>query len=413
MSGKTTEISPAVFFIFLVNLVIGTGVFLNTNRLFSLLGVYSFLPYVITGLLVSPILWVTYTLSIRHKGLNMVSLFRLYFPQRASFLVALYSCAKLATAAIAMIFSSRVFASFFSYFFFDISFFWGFSFIFLLCFFLSYLDYSISRYLQFLIIFFKMIPILLTVFLLFYVFFIGFSLDIQKQFFAIPLKLASFFESISITIFAFAGFEALFSFGNYTFLSTKKVSFGRILLYGFFVSWMLYVLYQFGVGYIAAHSAVSSFDGVFGFLSLAFEKSFFFEYLIRAMSVCVFASSFGVAHGVVYAAVKNISSCCVGCSKSLVQGSVFLLLSVFALFFFDKIFLLQQLSSLGTICTYGIFVYCYIREKFDFVSFAACFSCILLLVIHFCTAFFYLGFLGYGFYFVLFFILLYLFRKQA
>jgi hypothetical protein len=83
-------------------------------------------------------------------------------------LFLLYSIAKLATAGVAIVFSANILHVFFDSFGCFIYTEMFFIFILGICFFLSYFDYSISPYVQFLIIFFKMIPIVLTIGLLFY-----------------------------------------------------------------------------------------------------------------------------------------------------------------------------------------------------------------------------------------------------
>ncbi len=417
MKQAILEISPFILFVFLVNLVIGTGVFLNAVRLFDLLGAYSFLAYVFTGVLVFPILLVTYNLSFMHQGKNMVDIFHYYFGEQSNFFVALYSVAKLATAGVAIVFSANILHLFFDSFGCFIRTEIFFIFILSICFLLSYFDYSISPYVQFLIIFFKMIPIVLTIFLLFYFlikdFFLAntvFFFPSSRIFFSAD-TLSSLSEAIAITIFSFAGFEALFSMGHYRLRSKNVLSFSVLLVFGFFAAWILYVLYQFGMGYLAKSAPVY---GVFDFLLDCFKENKGFNYFLRFMNLCVFASSFGVTHGISYASSNNLFSALkeFNFSKRSIQVSVFLLLFFYGVIFFNKIFLLQQLSSLGTILTYFIFVYCYFKENVNFLALLGLLSCILLLGIHLYTAVFYLGFFGYFLYFFFAFSLFFFFKKN-
>lgn len=417
MKQASLEISPFILFIFLVNLVIGTGVFLNAVRLFGLLGTYSFLAYVLTGVLVFPILLVTYNLSYMHQGKNMVEIFYFYFGKQSNFFVSLYSIAKLATAGVAIVFSANILHIFFNSFGYFIHTEIFFIFILGICFFLSYFDYSVSPYVQFLIIFFKMIPIFLTIVLLFYFLIKNFFLTDDLLFvpssclFSFSDQFSSLCEGVAITIFSFAGFEALFSMGHYRLRSKNGLSFPVLLVFGFIVAWILYVLYQFGMGYLANNGGG---HGVFDFLLGCFKENQGFNYLLRFMNLCVFASSFGVAHGITYTASHNLSSSLkeFKFSKRSLQIFVFLLLFLYGIIFFDKIFLLQQLSSLGTILTYFIFVYCYFRENANFLAFLGFLSCIILLVMHIYTAVFYLGFEGYFLYLFFAFMLFFLFKKD-
>lgn len=417
MKQATLEISPFTLFIFLVNLVIGTGVFLNAVRLFDLLGTYSFLAYVLTGVLVFPILLVTYNLSYMHQGKNMVEIFHFYFGKQSNFFVSLYSIAKLATAGVAIVFSANILHVFFNNFGCFIHTEMFFIFILGICFFLSYFDYSVSPYVQFLIIFLKMIPIFLTIVLLFYFlikkFFLADNLLFVPSlcFFSFSGQFSSLCEGVAITIFSFAGFEALFSMGHYRLRSKNGLSFSVLLVFGFIVAWILYVLYQFGMAYLANNGGG---HGVFDFLLGCFKENQGFNYLLSFMNLCVFASSFGVAHGIAYTASHNLSSSFkeFKFSKRSLQVFIFLLLFFYGIIFFDKIFLLQQLSSLGTILTYFIFVYCYFRGNANFLAFFGFLSCIILLAMHLYTAVFYLGFFGYFLYFFFAFVLFFLFKKD-
>lgn len=421
MKEQVKEVSPLVLFIFLVNLVIGTGVFLNASRLFTILGGYSFLAYVITGILMFPILLITYNLSVAHPGKNMLELFYFYFKEHSNFFVSLYSVAKLATAGVAIIFSANLLHTFCASFGCYISVELFFFLIFVLCFFLSYFDYSISSYVQYVIIFLKMVPIFLTIILLCYFFGKNFSAGLEQFRFALPFAnsvsvFSRLSEGVAITIFSFAGFEALFSLGHYRLRAEKRgFSFAMLLIVGFVVAWLLYSFYQFGMAYLVLKSDNNNLTGAFDFLTYCFSKSKMFGYFIRGMGLCVLASSFGVAHGIAYTALQNLSYSfsVFKLRRSSIQIFIFSLLLCYGIVFFKTIFLLQQLSSLGTILTYVLFVYCYGQEKRNYLLMLGIFSCMFLLGIHIYTAYFYLGFFGYLLYCCFALVLFFLLRRNC
>ena len=420
MNKVYTEISPVTLLLFLINIIVGTGVFLNATMLDGLLQGYSFFAYLLTGLLVFPILLVTYRLSLLHKNRNMLDIFSFYFKERSSFIVALYAIAKLATVGVALIFSSTLLMNFFL----SIGFFLPYCFFFVLvflgCFLLSYFEYSTTQFVQFLILFLKLIPLLSTILFAFYI-----GIRDGRSFFSsnmaaystYSVSFASLFEAVSMTIFSFAGFEALFSLGNYRFKQGSKIKFSDLLVIGFCIAAGLYLFYQAGVSFLNMFFAQSQSFGsleIFDLFTVYFGSNYIFLFLSKIMVFCSFASSFGVAHGILYASSRNLSyafESIVLNKKKVVQGGVFFMLLFYGYFFSNKVFLLQQVSSLGTIMTYLLFVCCYLKEEINSLSLLAIGSFLVLFGMHFYTAFFYLGFYGYILYFF-FAILLFLVLKK-
>lgn len=400
--SSSKEISSSILFLFLINLIVGTGVFLNAGILSQLLGRYSFLSYFITGLLVFPILLITYNLSIMHENKNMLEIFQLYFKEKSFFIVSLYAFCKLATAAVAIVFSANLLKTFSELVSVFLPF-WFFSLmIFLVCFLLSYLEYSISPALQFIIIFLKLIPILTIIFFACFFFFNTSYMSLNYE---IQFSFVNLCEGGAITIFSFAGFEALFSMGNYKLIGNKKIQFSHLLIIGFLFSWLLYIFYQWGIVYLSSvfsgYIPLGIFD-IFQIFGSSIKDNVCMYVLNKCMILCIFASSFGVAHGIIYASLTNLAYSFQICKKRrLMQYIVFFLLFSYVYIFYNKVFLLQQLSSLATILTYFLFVYIFYKKNKSILSYIGFFSFGCLMITHFYTAYFYLGFYGYILYFLL------------
>ncbi len=95
-------------FLFLLNIIVGTGVFLNTIPLSQVLGKHSCLAYALTGFCMVPIIVATYFLAHQYPGYNMAQLLEVNFGSFQFILTPLYALAKLSTSVIAMLFISNL-----------------------------------------------------------------------------------------------------------------------------------------------------------------------------------------------------------------------------------------------------------------------------------------------------------------
>jgi hypothetical protein len=416
---SSNNISASSCFLFLLNIIVGTGVFLNTAQLFFLLNKGSYLAYLVTGFLMIPIITITYFLANDHPGCNLTVLFSIYFGGWNKVLVPLYALSKFATSVIGIIFISTLLKNMF----FNNSMGYGFNLLFflliyLLCVILVYYDISINYIIQKIIITVKLIPLIaIILFFVFYVFYDSIlsiptgsfaSLNLVNENFC-WLKLA---QGASITIFAFSGFESLFAI-NHLLIGNKKR--GALLLgLSFLSAWCLYILYQFSIGNLAHFFFVDTVQAISfsSFLQQCFGHVFFANIFILFINIAIMVSSFGVAHGIMYVTVNNLYSSLVHVFGNLKNTKffVFALIPLYALAGMRNIFILQQFSSLGTIITYGIFVCVYYKSK-D-MNKALCFFGVLSILIFICAhlynAIYYFGFLGYAIYIFCFLLLLFL-----
>jgi amino acid transporter len=179
-------------------------------------------------------------------------LFEKYFGNKNKILVPLYALSKFGTAVIGMVFISGLlknifFGSFAEQYYHYILFFLFYVFSCILV----YYDISMHYILQKFIIIFKLIPLLVVI--LFFIFYF-FNNSLSLNFFTFSNNnMFDFFkmaQGMSITIFAFAGFESLFAI-NHLLIGNKRK--GALLLsISFLFSLILYVLYQFSISSLAA-----------------------------------------------------------------------------------------------------------------------------------------------------------------
>lgn len=417
MHSKT--ISSGNCFLFLLNIIVGTGVFLNTTQLYYLLKEYSYLAYIVTGILMIPIVCVTYLLAHDNEGVNLTVLFTKYFGSLNAFFVPLYALSKFSTTVIGMLFISGLLKNMIvgvgaSYFFTLLFFFL----IYLLCLLLVYYEVSINYVIQKMIIFIKLIPLLGII--LFFIFYIFYNPLFSYELFNSTSDICNSFsvmQGASITIFAFSGFESLFAINHMLGGNKKK---GALLLGGSFLgALLLYMLYQFCIGNLASYFLIDNSRMIpFAvFLEQCFSNIAFSWVFILLINFAIMVSSLGVAHGIMYATVNNIYASLMHLfSKRLyAKYFVFALVPFYALLGMNNIFILQQLSSLGTIVTYGLFVFCYLKmkNKNNGLFILSVLSILILFGVHFYNALYYFGFIGYAIYifFVLLLLVLYFFTK--
>ncbi len=406
------SVSLGKIFLFLVNIIIGTGVYLNSIPLYNLLGKYSFLAYLCAGILVFPIIYIAYEITVFFSGKNLSDIFCAYFSSLSYFPILLYVFSKLGTSVIGVIFLTQSLLSFFhlsAY----LQSFWPIIILFLFCYFFVYYDFGVSLFLQRIIMFAKLIPLFIMVLFSLYIFFCkadaGFFLSGvgNGEFFSWK-KLCS---SIGITLFAFSGFESLFSLSDSLQKRDNKIS--LVLLFAFFFSLILYVLYQYCLAYIGFFTLhmPGGDNNFFIFLKKITNSLFLGDFFFLFSNMAIFFSAFGVSQGVLYAGIRNIvsigerlSSRRISIEVNMVKRLLFFIFLIYLYIGYKNIFILQQLSSLGTIITYLFLVLIYqsIPGASMLFSFFSLLSVVLLFLFHFYNAWYNFGFFGYFFYFIIF-----------
>lgn len=410
------RMSLSSLFLFLINVIIGTGVYLNSAPLCNLLGVYSFLAYLFTGILISPIIYISYKIATHFVGKGLPEIFYENFGSADFFFVLLYAFSKMSTSVIGVLFLSQSFHALVNTFFLPIPYFFLVGVIFLFCYYFVYKEFSVSPVFHKIITFAKLLPLILIILLYFYMTAKVSVNQIEYSYGVELCSISSLLKSIGVTLFAFSGFESLFSLSHLFIKNDKKIPF--VLVCSFLLSLISYLVYQFCVSYL--------FFSVGNTISLSNHFSLFLKNLTNGIpgsfsffiicNIAILFSAFGVSQGVLYTVIRNIYAICSRIKNN--KNSIFSLLSIKRIIFFifpvylyigyKNIFILQQLSSLGTIITYLLFVCCYKKipssnRLFFYVSLLSVLS---LLIFHIYNAYYHFGFYGYFFYFTIFGILI-------
>ncbi len=382
--------------------MVGTGVFLNTLPICQLLGTVGWVAYVLTGLVMIPIISVTYKLACRYPGYNMMQLLSLSFKDKAFFATMMYSLGKLGTAAIGFFFMAKIVSGWFS-----LPLFLAIILLLVMVYLLLYYSFTINQLFMMLVVFLKLSVIIAIVCYFGYLYYIGgdfcpgvFSSDS----FLCPSFYGALGQGVSITVFAFAGFESLFAISH--LLGDKKQG-GVVLGCAFIVSLCFYVLYQYVIGYIIAYYNLVNFGE--GFMALVghigttyLSHSLWQFILVKYIEFAIFLASFGVTYGVLYANINNVHSSFINLLPIRLHVSrnvVFLFVSLYIVIGCFNIFYVQQFSTLATVILYGLFVWQFydigISTSLSIAGFA---SVLLFLAMHIYNAMRYFGFCGYWLY---------------
>jgi hypothetical protein len=393
-------------FLFLLNIIVGTGVFLNTIPLCQVLGKHSCLAYALTGLCMVPIIVATYFLAHQYPGYNMAQLLEVNFGRFQFILTPLYALAKLSTSVIAMLFISNLIQKIF----FNngsIPFYIILSFVYLFFFFFVYCNISLHALIQRMIIVFKLIPLCIILGYCLYRYYVGVAVGLVLpafNFFDGSLDYYKLAGGASITIFAFSGFESLFAI---TPLLQEKKRAAYLLFCGFFTALLLYILYQFSVSYLLHMSQGYPIDGMtlLEMLGVCLSSCSYDSLFLFLIQIAILFSSLGVAQGVLYMVINTIYG---GVGKIFCNNIIYVkhfVFSVVILYLYIgsiNIFILQQMSSLGTIVLYFLFLLSFSKGgKYKIVSVLGFLSILLFFIIHVYNAYYYFGFTGYIMYGIL------------
>ena len=395
-------------FLFLINIIIGTGIFLNTIPVFNLLLGESWVAYLLSGIAMGPIIYSTYNLSCIYPGYSMNSLLVSSFGRNGSFYTVIYALSKIATSAIGMIFMSNILARWTG-----LATYVIFLSILMILFLMLKINFNINKFFMFLIMFLKISIILCVIGYLIFIFFCNGVIYLEEN----PLQFDQGFslmgymsQSISITLFAFAGFESLFAVSN--LLQNKKQ--GAIILgLSFVAALFFYIVYQYAFSKILLIKGYTYFHGTI--LDLFHEISphlFFLKYI----EFSILMTCFGVTYGILYANINNIHVVLSELKREQILLSRligFLFLFSYSIIGFINIFILQQFSIFATIILYGLFVIQFYKiRRFLMVFILGMLSLVLFIGMHIYNAYVFLGFWGYGLYSLVVSFVLYYLRED-
>ncbi len=180
-----------------------------------------------------------------------------------------------------------------------------------------------------------------------------------------------------------------------------------MLFCAFLTAFLLYIFYQFSISFLLHLNQSCPVYGMSlsEMLTVCLNSSSYASLFVFLIEMAILFSSFGVAQGILYTAINTIH----GSAGKLfnenityVKHIVFFVVILYLYVGSTNIFILQQMSSLGTIVLYFLFLLSFCREgKYVIVSALGFLSILLFLVIHIYNAYYYFGFTGYIMYGVL------------
>jgi len=363
--------------IFLViNMIVGSGVFLNTGNLILRLGRLSPLMYLIISFLLVPIVTLCYKIAEQMPGKSLYQIFFLVGGKKMGKLYVLgYSIARFAGMVVSLLFTARMIANNNIFKGYNLYFFCILLFI-ILC--MNMKKITITPPLQIGIFVAKIITLMIVIGIWAFLFSKNYiECDEDKNFFISEPFIYRVFSCVSFALFSLSGFESIFSFMNNLHESESKKSFIAILV-GFISSVVIYLIYQTIISMIVAPNDLLNGANFEYVISVIAKKTT--TLIIPIFMVLLSISSFGVSYGNFYGNTNNIFTLCkIQNSKTYhyVLMIITLILFLYAKIFIKKTICLQQIATLGNLMTYSILWVVYIKNIQDaskIISFMAIFS---------------------------------------
>jgi amino acid transporter len=409
------SLSGAVLFI--VNVIIGSGVFLNTVPLIITLGLNSYIAYIVTASIIIPLVVTCFLLAREFPGKNLYEIF-CYSNNTLGFIGTFcYSISKIATSAIGITVGSQICSLLLKNKNDDIFFFIIFGLFVLFFSWCNYRNYGITFKIQCLIVVCKLFPLVTIIITMGYKLFTDHMLPSAMIIPYVPVDFYTILSTIPLIIFSFAGFESLFGIASRVKNPEKNAS--RTVLIGFISVVIIYGIYQY-FSSIVLYNKLPFFktDSLYNlFLSIA-EILELPLYMGKLFCCAIAISALGVSYGVMYSNTRNIAHIIDKKKESIWYIIIPIIISFYGYVFHDLLSILQQLSATGTIITYIIFAILYNsshgNKSFIHRIFACCsfFSVSIFMYVSYLNALS-RGYVGYLLYFFIFILgcLLYFVKK--
>jgi len=344
-----------------LNIMLSAGIFLNSVPLAKYAGGFCFLPYLIIGGLLIPLIIAMASLLNHHENGTFYQIGKQEIGSFFGFLSSwTYFIAKPASAAVMIHFFNDLMIQLFpllqsiSIYTLDLV-------VITLFTILNLLNMKIGRSIQFSFIFIKLIPLL-------FIIIAGLWFIQPTNFSAIHLNLNGIPLGLPLALFACSGFEATLSLASHIENSKRNAS--RAIIISYLIAITIYVLYQFG--YYAAINinklaTIASFNGIAFFLKSIYSQTH--SHLQALLYICIGISSLGGAYGILFSNNWNLHTLAqhhhTFFSKNLIKknsaGIAYWCLFIEVLICFSYIFfthanqiMLQQISVFGSTIAYTI-----------------------------------------------------------
>jgi len=281
-----------------LNIMLSTGIFLNSIPLSKYAGGFCFIPYIIIGLLLIPLIIAIALLLNHHDEGTFYDVSRKEVGPIFGFISSwAYFVAKPASVALMVHFFNHLMRQLFpalhccSISTLDVI-------IITLFVLLNLLNMKIGRSIQFAFISIKTIPIV-------FIILAGLWFFQPHNFAPINLKMSGIPMGLPLALFACSGFEATLSLGRH--IKNAKHNAPRAIIFSYLLAITLYVLYQFS--YFAAIklaqlATTESFNGIPFFIQSICKNAHI--HLQALMSICMGLSALGGAYSILFSNTWNL-----------------------------------------------------------------------------------------------------------
>jgi amino acid transporter len=352
---KKNSISIWFAILSIINIMIGSGLFLNTNILLNHMGALSPLIYIMVGILIIPLIVISYMLLQHNPEINMYILGNSFSKMGGTLLSWAYFLGKMGTVALGILIGSKITLLFLPDNCISIHVL-AMGILFIYGFFMSY-QWKIGRELQFMFLAGRLFTILYIVKLAFMAFNKTIYIHQIKDVFS-AISLNQFFAMIPFIIFSFMGFESFFSVASS--VKDYKKNAPLVVGFGFFSVLILYFFYQAAISILSFQ--LNSTDNFINFFDIIIQSK-----IIKY--ICLIGVSFsalGVSYGALYNNIFTLMNI-PNQFKSQKKASICAILIVlgYVLGGFNYWSVLQQMSILGTYIVYLAFYFYFNRFIFN------------------------------------------------
>lgn len=281
-----------------LNIMLGAGIFLNSIPLAKYAGGLGFMPYIIIGFLLIPLIIAMATLLNYHEEGTFYDVSKREIGPLFGFISSwTYFVAKPASAALMIHFSTHLMQQLFpilqqvSSFTLDII-------IIGIYVSLNLLNMKIGRAIQFSFLSIKTIPLL-------FIIFAGFWFFKFQNFASINLNLRGISMGLPLALFASSGFEATLSLSQH--IQNSKQNAPRAIIFSYFFAIFIYIIYQlcyFAPLNLAYLTSIESFNGIAFFIQSIYTNMH--TSLQALMYTCIAISALGGAYSIIFSNNWNL-----------------------------------------------------------------------------------------------------------
>jgi amino acid transporter len=296
--AQTYKLSLTSAIIINLNIMLGTGIFINSVSFAQNAGIFSFAPYLIIGILLIPLIIAMAVLINKQSDGSFYGVAKSELGQFWGFISTwTYFIAKPASAGLMIHFCCHLFRQLFPQL--QIISLLNLDAIVITIFFvLNLFNMRIGRSIQFSFIVLKSIPII-------FIILSGLWFLNPHNFSYIELPVAGIFGTLSLAIYAFTGFEASLSLSQHIDNAQKNAPRAIIISYLIVLSiFMFYQISYYGALNLDSLTHTDQLDGIALFLQSIYQTVH--PHLKALLYICMGTSALGGAYGILFSNLWNL-----------------------------------------------------------------------------------------------------------